>query len=723
MSKRIIIDAALSSETRVAVVDEKNLLQEFRYENNQKKQIRSNIYLAKVCRVEPSLQAVFIEYGNEKRGFLPFSEIHHKYYNIPISDQSNHLHENEKNADNSDIKKIDQEIEDFSHINNVDVDHLLKDSIKLTDKIVDYSPRVGFDDDEIDIEEDNLKDKKKLRRDYKVQEVIKNGQVLLVQLVKEERGNKCASFSTYISLIGKYCILLPNTANHNGVSRKISDFNERQRLKTIIKQLTCYAYSEDFSLVARTASMNRSALEMKKDYDYLVRLWADICKTTIESTAPCFIHAEDDLLKKTIRDLFDNKVKKVIVSGYEAYKKSVNLVKDFSLEYLNKIEEYKGSNPIFINYGIEDQVTNLYQPIVNLSSGGYIVINPTEALTAIDVNSGKSTTERNIEETALRTNLEAAKEIARQLRLRDISGLVVIDFIDMYDVKNKQKIEKFFNEYLSGDSAKIHTSSISSFGLLEMSRQRLRPSFLEYYSYVCDVCNGKGVVRSLESNANLIIRTIENEIVNNKANIINLFANLHVVVYLINNKKRLIQEIENKYNIVINFTIDETMTREKYAIETIKKREEKKEIFRNIEVDVIKNFNIEAKKIDDKNKVNHNKNNDNLDIEKKSKKDVNDSGSVEENYQITENVSNNKWSKKRKSTKLTNYKDKKDEDNKISYKIEDIDKDYKVNDVANENDINSDLLSDNNELKTDEKVKVVTPKRRRRYKSKTSIVN
>lgn len=571
MSKRIIIDANFPSETRVVLLNSKDNIEEIEYETINKQQNKGNIYLAKITRIEPSLQAAFIDYSSEKSGFLPFSEIHQDYYHIPVSDQKNSI---------SRLKEISPPNISLEDLNEPKLslakNHLIEDEeidLKKIEILIDEKVQCDFDlemnDHDIEVlPRENVNDQ--IQKNYKIQEVIKKGQILLVQLTKEERGNKGASFSTYISLAGKYCVLMPSKSYQNGVSRKIFNVEERKRLRGIIDQLISEQDKITSSVIIRTAGIGHTTLEIKKDYDYLVRLWNKIRETTLKAIAPCFIHEEEGIIQKTIRDMFDVNVKELIVQGSTAYNSAVKFMQDILPSELSRVKEYKNKTPIFSKFSIEEQLAILYQPIVSLNSGGSIVINPTEALISIDVNSGKATSERNIEETALKINLEAAKEIAKQIRLRDLSGLIVIDFIDMYESRNKRIVEKSFKEFLSRDRAKIQATNISSLGLLEMSRQRIKSSFLETNSTICFHCNGKGVIRADESNSMLILRTIENEIFHDNVDIINIFTNIFSMTYLLNNKRNEISFIENKYNIKVNFYQDQKATADSFSIEKIK---------------------------------------------------------------------------------------------------------------------------------------------------------
>jgi len=578
MKKRILIDANFPTETRIVLLDKNNNVEDVEYSSVNKKQIKGNIYLAKVTRVEPALQAAFVDYGDEKSGFLPFNEIHPDYYNILARDKKsdapswNELSPPEITSEDL-MQTKEQNIGNEVIVDNDEID------ISKIEKLVDEKIQSDFD---IEVEDNEVESFSKedvhsdTRKACKIQEVIKKGQILLVQVTKEERGNKGVSLTTYISLAGKYCVLMPNKPLQNGISRKISNQDERKRLKDIINSLLSSKNKETSSVIARTAGVGHTSLEIKKDYEYLVKLWNRIREATLKANAPSFIHQEDGLILKAIRDMFDRNVKEVLVQGTVAFNICIKFVKDIMPYALNSIKEYKGTTPIFTKFNVEDQLAKLYQPIVQLPSGGYIVINPTEALISIDVNSGRATSERNIEEMALKNNLEAAREIARQVKLRDLSGLLVLDFIDMAEVRNRKIVERTLREFLSKDKARIQTSHISSFGLLEMSRQRLRPSFLEVNSNICLHCSGKGIVRADESNSMLILRTIENEIYNNNYDIVNIYGIASSMLYLLNNKREEISFIEKKYSIKLNFYIDKEATADSYSIEKIKLSEKNK---------------------------------------------------------------------------------------------------------------------------------------------------
>ncbi len=570
MNKKIIIDANFSNETRVVLLGQSNNIEDIEFQTTRKQQNKGNVYLAKVTRIEPSLQAVFIEYGMDKSGFLPFSEIHPNYYNLPASEKNFPINAfPEVVPPNIIIDDEDEVREDTSYDSLIDNEEI---DLKAIEDLVEskFQSELNLEAaDDIEIIQSGKEESIPQHKQYKVQDVIRKNQILLAQVTKEERGNKCAAFTTYVSLAGKYCVLMPNKGAQNGISRKISNGDERKRLKNIVNKIV-NADKSPYSVIIRTAGRGCSTLDLKKDYSYLSRLWNKIRKSTIKFPAPCFIHEEDSIIRKTIRDMCDHNVKEVIIQGQEAYEDAAKFMQDLLPSEVSKLKEHKSKTPIFTKFQVEEQLIKLYQPVVTLPSGGYIVINPTEALISIDVNSGRSTSEQNIEETALKTNLEAVQEIARQLKLRDLSGLIVVDFIDMDETKNRKIIERSFKEFLSRDRARIQTGSISHFGLLELSRQRLRSSFLETNSSICSHCNGKGVVRADESNAMLILRTIENEIFEDKIDVINVFANVSSVIYLLNNKRQEIKFIEDKYNIMLNFYSDPNATSDSYSIEKVK---------------------------------------------------------------------------------------------------------------------------------------------------------
>lgn len=557
MAKKILVDALYPDETRIAVI-ENGRLEDFDYNAISKKSIKGCLYLAKVTRVEPSLQAAFIDYGGDKHGFIPFAEIHPDYYNIPVQDKQVMLDQAKESHDTSTDQPEsvpDEEVSAEDAAGNQESDAATEEN---ADKDLGDVPSVdeGFLD----------KIKKQYAAKYKIQEVIKRNQILLVQATKEERGNKGASFTTYISLAGRYCVIMPNSNSPGGISRKINAIEDRKRLKSIVDDIN---NNNSISAIIRTIGQNRDKNDILQDYNYLVTLWDNIREKTLSSTAPAFIHAEDDMIKRIIRDMYDDETDEILIQGHEVYNAACNISKIMVASDDVKIREYKEKNPIFSRYQVDEQIANLYNQVVTLESGGYIVIDHTEALIAIDVNSGKATSERNIEETATKTNIEAAREISRQVKLRNLSGLLVIDFIDMMETRNKRAVERTMKDMFYDDKAKIQLGHISNFGLLEMSRQRLKPSFLEYNAVLCTHCNGKGVTRSLESNALMILRTIESEVCKARIQKLNVYAHPESVMFILNNKRKGIFEIETKFNTAINFLQDGELSVDSFAIENV----------------------------------------------------------------------------------------------------------------------------------------------------------
>ncbi|MFK8040372.1 MAG: Rne/Rng family ribonuclease [Rickettsiaceae bacterium] len=586
MKKTILIDCQYKDESRVVVInnEDHSVIDIGFQDNNNPTQRIGNIFLAKITRVEPSLQAAFVDYGGSSNGFLPFNEIHRGYYQI-----SNGNNNNKDNIANTLGKfpsaidgnavfndQIEDSIDDNSDAKNTDNINNDASNTFTTENINDLADgnikqKFELDINDNDIEHINIEKFNEIQqlKSYSIQDVIKKGQLILVQITKLPRGNKGASFTTYICLAGRYCVFMPNRSFYNGVSRKIASSAERQRIKKIITQFNPETPNDQISLIARTAAIGRSAVEIEKDYKYLVNLWNKIRDVTFKSKAPCFIHAEEGVIQKIIQDTFDNNTGEIIIQGKEAYDVAIKFMSSMLPEEVNKIKEYKDEIPLFKKFNVESKIANLYQPIIDLPSGGYIIINPTEALTAIDINSGKSNSEMHIEETALSTNMEAAKVIAHQIKLRDLSGLLIVDFIDMQEQKNKRIIENLFKEELSKDRARIQALNLNIFGLFEFSRQRSNPSFLELNTMMCDHCNGKGVVRADQSNARLILRTIESEICNTNVDLVNVYSSVSSIMFLLNNKRKEIAQLENKYSVKIDFKIDFNATADSYSIEKI----------------------------------------------------------------------------------------------------------------------------------------------------------
>ena len=589
MVKRLLIDATHNEEVRVAVVNTQSL-EEFDSETASKRLTKSNIYLAKVIRVEPSLQAAFVEYSNGRHGFLPFAEIHPDYYRIPVADrhkleQSLALQEEDLGDEASErddtrddtaehVASEDGDFNERAHeLTGLEPDARLSEIINADGEIdgdIGGDSTVGADDlSEVDTAANT--EKRNLRFRYKIQEVIKRRQIMLVQVVKEERGNKGAALTTYLSLPGRYCVLMPNAGHRaGGVSRKISDNDDRRRLRSLMKE---FEIPEGMSLIVRTAGQERNKSEIRRDYEYLLRVWDDIREKTIVSTAPDLVYAEGDLVKRAIRDIYDRDIEEVLVEGEEAYKAAKNFMKSLIPSHAKKVKLYKDLlQPIFHRFGVEEQIEKMHQPVVNLPSGGSIVINHTEALVAIDVNSGKSTRERNIDDTAVKTNLEAAAEVGRQLRLRDIGGIVVIDFIDMHDSGHIANVERKVRDALKSDRARIQVGRISQFGLLELSRQRLRPSLLESHSMTCVHCHGTGLVRSIESLALQTLREIERTVISSNAYEILVTVPIGVDLFLLNQKRNAIVAIENRYSVVVQIVHDIAMISPDFVVDVKSER-------------------------------------------------------------------------------------------------------------------------------------------------------
>jgi len=612
MTTRMLIDARHPEETRVAVV-QNNRIEEFDFESADHKQIKGNIFLAKVTRVEPSLQAAFIDYGGNRHGFLAFSEIHPDYYQIPKADrdallqeEAEHAAEEERLRAEEDARHDDPD-DDFEH--DEDYDFAALEAVDgdpqggVAEAVASYvDPADAHGEDHSDAhgedhsdahgdehaadahadelsdpegsddfepangdmgggggrrggsQADELRKKRQaLRRRYKIQDVIHRRQVLLVQVVKEERGNKGAALTTYLSLAGRYCVLMPNTSSGGGISRKISNGADRKRLKSIMADLQL---PKSMGCIVRTAGLQRSQIEIKRDFDYLARMWDEIREKTLSSSAPALIYGDSDLIKRAIRDIYNKEIDEIIVEGEASFRAARTFMKLLMPTHARKIQPYQDTVPLFQRYGVEDQLSAMYQPVVQLKSGGYLVINPTEALVSIDINSGRSTREHNIEQTAYATNIEAAHEIARQLRLRDMAGLVVIDFIDMESSGHIRKVEKAMKDALRNDRARIQVGRISGFGLLEMSRQRLRTGVLEASTRICEHCEGTGLMRTAASAGLSALRMLEDEAARGRGDRLCLRAGREAAIYVLNKKRREIGEVEARYGVQIEVMID-----------------------------------------------------------------------------------------------------------------------------------------------------------------------
>lgn len=629
MTKRMLIDATHPEETRVVVVSG-NRLDDFDYETSQKSQLKGNIYLAKVTRVEPSLQAAFVDYGGNRHGFLAFNEIHPDYYRIPISDREELLQQDaaeaeaeEEEIDSRDgaeadedgdsepepVETLDDEAVEATEIaeatdddgpapadgdaaeaagedagedagasetGNADPGDDPSDEPAGEPESENEAPRRGrgsravraarnvdtVGGDEI---EDIGERRRRPQRRYRIQEVISRRQIILIQVAKEERGNKGAAITSYISLAGRYCVLMPNTPRGGGISRKISNMTDRKRLKKILDD---FEIPDGIAVIVRTAGAQRTKAEIRRDYEYLLKLWDEIRERTLQSTAPALIHEEGNLIKRSIRDLYSKEIDDVLVEGEVGYRTAKNFMKLLIPSHAKRVKAYKEPKiPLFQRYQVEAQIDNIQSPVVQLKSGGSIVLNSTEALVAIDVNSGRATRERNIEETAFKTNLEAADEIARQLKLRDLAGLIVIDFIDMEDGRNRHAVERRLKNAMSSDRARIQIGRISAFGLLEMSRQRLRPSVIEISSNACPTCGGSGLIRSTESTALTVLRAIEEEGTRQRAEEITVCVPPQVAFYLLNRKRAELTSVEERYDFRVLIEADDSLVPPDHRIE------------------------------------------------------------------------------------------------------------------------------------------------------------
>jgi ribonuclease E len=654
MPSKMLIDAAHPEETRVVVV-KGNRVEEFDYESANKKQLRGNIYLAKVTRVEPSLQAAFVDYGGNRHGFLAFTEIHPDYYQIPVADRQALLDaeaEEESRARDAEAAEDDEVASGRRRRRGRrgrgrpdQADHkerggeprgagsaaaesmpegeapmepseagstVAMEASELVHEVSEAAERRQDADDEVpdrvtgsveEVEEDDEADavetvgqrvvateasgeaaaesvesvgsedaleevperaRRRRGRPYKIQEVIRRRQIILVQVVKEERGTKGAALTTYLSLAGRYTVLMPNTARGGGISRKITNPTDRKRLREIAGELEV---PEGMGLIIRTAGAQRTKTEIKRDYDYLLRLWETVRDLTLKSTAPSLVYEEGSLIKRSIRDLYNKDIDEVLVAGDDAYREAKDFMRMLMPSHAKNVKPYKEPEPVFIRYQVERQLAAMFSPQVVLKSGGYIVINQTEALVAIDVNSGKATREHNIEDTALKTNLEAAEEVARQLRLRDLAGLIVIDFIDMDERRNSRLVERRLKESLRNDRARIQVGRISHFGLLEMSRQRLRTGMLEGSTSSCAMCQGTGIVRSIESVALDVLRSLEDRLITDGVVPLVATTAVDVALYILNQKRSHLKDIEQRYRIPITVTADENLHVSQFVIE------------------------------------------------------------------------------------------------------------------------------------------------------------
>src|SRR6516165_5031953 len=661
MANKMLIDATHPEETRVVVL-RGNRVEEFDFESAHRKQLRGNIYLAKVTRVEPSLQAAFVDYGGNRHGFLAFSEIHPDYYQIPIADRQALIAEEERAqraaaeevdrgprerrraavarkdevtrgdaaeapldtleaeqpsaapdqlsstgeefeveplsgplaeqslAPPTEISASESSEEDAGGASTDEAEPAIVHEVSAEteieagsgplepDQVTALSPAIGeggesevptqarSTDNGVEEEEvvesvggadalEEVPDRApRYRRQYKIQEVIKRRQVMLAQVVKEERGTKGAALTTYLSLAGRYSVLMPNTARGGGISRKITSGEDRSRLKEIAQELDV---PEGMGVIVRTAGAARTKAEIKRDFEYLLRLWENVRELTLKSSAPALVHEEGSLIKRAIRDLYNKDIDEILVAGDEGYKEAKDFMRMLAPSHAKVVKLDKETEPLFARFGVERQLDAMFSNIVTLRSGGYIVINQTEALVAIDVNSGRATREHNIEDTALKTNLEAAEEVARQLRLRDLAGLIVIDFIDMDEKRNNRSVEKRLKDCLKNDRARIQVGSISPFGLLEMSRQRIRSGVVEESSTPCPHCAGAGRVRSTPSVALHVLRHVEDTLVRNSSRNLAVKTRMEIALYILNQKRRHLRQIEDRFGVEVSLVADE----------------------------------------------------------------------------------------------------------------------------------------------------------------------
>ena len=574
---KILIDASHPEETRIAIT-QKNKIQDFDFESENKKILKGNIYLAKITRVEPSLQAAFVDYGNERHGFLAFADIHPDYYQIPLADKQAIIDAEEQEHKRKREIEEQEEIE-IDEQNEIEIDAQVEGENVISQNIAEApkkrrrTSRIVREKKEKNIQtKTESKKENKIIKKYKIQEVIKRRQIILIQVVKEERGNKGAALTTYLSLAGRYCVLMPNSGQGSGISRRITNVKDRKKMKSIARELKL---PERMGVILRTAGAAQTKNEIDNDFNNLINLWENVREKTLESQAPCLVYEEAGLIKKTIRDIYRKNTSEIIIEGKKGYEEAKQFVKQLMPELSKNIKLYKDKTPLFTKMGVEKQLDNMMVPKVELKSGGYIIINQTEALVAIDVNSGKATKQHSVEETATQTNLEASKEIALQLKLRDLAGLIVIDFIDMEENKNNKAVERKMKEALQSDKAKVQMGRISQFGLLEMSRQRIRASVLESTMQICTKCQGTGHTQSDSGKAIAVIREIEEKLNKNSKNDIVVKTISDAAQYINKNKKNNIQKLKKKFKVNIEIEIDENVINQPCIIETKNKNQRK----------------------------------------------------------------------------------------------------------------------------------------------------
>ena len=580
MDKNLYIDASHPNETRI-VLKSDNSIEEYEYENKNNLNFKNNIYLATISRVEPSLQAAFVNFGRERHGFLAFNDIQSDYYQLPSEDKDKIRIAEEKIREELKEKTIDINHDNLQSENNDEVkDEKLQN---IEEQQIVNDKKQGY--------REKVKSSFGIKR-YKIQEVIKPGQIILIQVIKEERGQKGAALTTFISLAGKYIVLMPNTPKGGGISRKIFNSSDRQKIRSILNEIDI---PKSMGVIVRTAGANKTKNEIQKDFQNTLKTWEDIKDKAVNSNAPSLVYEEGDIIKRTLRDTYDNYTKNVYVEGNEAYQKAKKFMKELMPKNVKNIKKYRGKIPLFHDANIEKQLTNIYEPIVKLKSGGYLVINPTEALVAIDINSGQSTKQTNIEKTALNTNLEAAVEIAHQLKLRDLSGLIVIDFIDMMNFYNRRIVEKKMRESIRNDRARIQIGKISNFGLLEMTRQRLREGSIKWETQL-----------SLVSFSQKILKKIQHLAFSEKVKIIETYIPEKVKIFIENNLIEELKYFKKKYSIEVKLISENEYIIPEYKINLLNKS--KKIIRSNENVNSIikskntntSNKNIKAKKEENK---------------------------------------------------------------------------------------------------------------------------
>jgi len=571
MGRNLYIDASHPNETRVVLKSEENI-EDYEYESNKSKHIKNNVYLGKVTRVEPSLQAAFIDFGRERHGFLAFNDIQPDYYQIPKSDIQNLKQKEEKLREKlkEESKQLEEDFRnnenEFNNGNIINTEELnpANNELNPIKRVIDENINEA-----VNIEKKFYKNQKRQSfgsKKYKIQEVIKPNQIILVQVLKDERGKKGAALSTFISLAGKYTVLMPNTPKGGGISRKIFNSNDRKIIRNILNELKI---PKEMGLIVRTAGANKTKNEINSDLENLIKIWEEIRKRAIDSIAPALVHEESDIIKRAIRDIYNENTKNIIIEGNEGYQKAKNFMKLIMPKNVKYIKKYRGNIPLFYKEGIEKNLNQIFEPIIKLKSGGYVVINPTEALVSIDINSGKSTKEINVERTALATNIEAADEIARQIKVRDLAGLIIIDFIDMFNFNNRRTVEKRLRDNFKSDRARVQFGRISIFGLLEMSRQRLRESSVQW-----------NIVLTLDSFACKILNLAEEQAISNKIKNVNIKVS-EVVSETI--KKKFDEKLsycKKKHKLLINFTDDNSLIIPEYKIELLNKN---KKIVKSLE--------------------------------------------------------------------------------------------------------------------------------------------